>query len=112
MSTLVLQRCAECGYIANFPRVGCPNCLGRLEDFDAVGTGTVTTFSIIHRWVERFEPYLPIVLAVIALEEDVEIMASVVGDDRLEIKVGSAVELAPAGWSEKPQFMLVKRVSG
>ncbi len=106
MNALVLQRCAECDYVANFWRIGCPRCLGRLEDFDAAGTGVVTTFSIIHRWVERFEPHLPIVLAIIELDEGVEIMSSLVGDDRLQIAVGSPVEIAPEGWSEKPQFRL------
>ncbi|MGI9659730.1 MAG: Zn-ribbon domain-containing OB-fold protein [Gaiellaceae bacterium] len=106
MTTLTLQRCSECDYVANFRRVGCPRCLGSLKDFDIAGTGEVTTFSIIHRWVERFDDHLPIVLAVVRLEEGVEVMSSVVGDDRLEIKVGSSVTLAPDGWSTKPQFAL------
>ena len=107
MMTLILQRCADCGYIANFHRLGCPNCLGRLEDFDVAGTGEVTTFSIVHRWLERFEPHLPIVLAVVRLDEGVEVMASLVGDDRLSIEVGSRVAIAEEGWSTRPQFELV-----
>lgn len=108
MSTLTLQRCTDCGYVANFPRVGCPRCLGPLVDFDAVGTGEVTTFSIVHRWLERFEPHLPIVLAVVRLDEGVEVMASLVGDDRTTIEVGSPVTLADEGWSSKAQFRLAE----
>lgn len=108
MTALTLQRCTDCGYVANFRRVGCPRCLGQLEDFDAAGTGEVTTFSIVHRWVERFEPYLPIVLAVVRLDEGVEVMASLVGDDRTAIEVGSRVTLAEEGWSTKAQFRLAE----
>lgn len=108
MKRLTLQRCTECGYVANFPRVGCPRCLGTLEDFEAAGTGEVTTFSIIHRWVERFDEHLPIVLAVIRLEEGVEVMSSLVGDDRLDVEVGSRVAIADGGWSTKPQFELAQ----
>ena len=111
MSELTLQRCNECDYVANYWRVGCPRCLGALEEFSASGAGDVTTFSIIHRWVERFDQHLPIVLAVIRLEEGVEVMSSIVGDDRLAIEVGSAVALAAEGWSSKPQFELVGRGS-
>jgi len=106
MTKLTLQRCSECDYVANFWRVGCPRCLGSLKEFEIAGTGEVTTFSIIHRWVERFDAHLPIVLAVVRLEEGVEVMSSIVGDDRLEIQVGSPVALADEGWSTKPQFRL------
>ncbi len=106
MSALVLQRCAECDYIANFWRIGCPRCLGQLAAFDAQGAGVVTTFSIIHRWVARFDEHLPIVLVVVELAEGVEVMASLVGDDRVNVTVGAPVEVAPEGWSSKSQFRL------
>ena len=106
MTALVLQRCQKCDYIANFWRIGCPRCLGKLGTFDAEGTGVVTTFSIIHRWVPRFDEHLPIVLVVVELAEGVEVMASLVGEDRVKVAIGACVEVAPEGWSSKPQFRL------
>ncbi len=106
MSTLTLQRCGECDYVAGFWRIGCPRCLGELQDVDAAGAGEVTTFSIVHRWVTRFEEQYPIVLAIILLEEGVEVVSSIVGDNRLDVEVGSRVVLAEEGWSTKPQFAL------
>jgi uncharacterized OB-fold protein len=106
VSALVLQRCADCDYVANFWRIGCPRCLGQLATFDAQGAGVVMTFSIIHRWVPRFDEHLPIVLVVVELAEGVEVMASLVGDDRANVRVGAPVAVAPEGWSSKPQFQL------
>ncbi|MEZ5101465.1 MAG: OB-fold domain-containing protein [Thermoleophilia bacterium] len=104
---LQLDRCPACGHVCNFPRVACPVCLGELDRVDAAGRGRVATFSVVHRWTERFQPHLPIVLAVIELEEGVEIVSSLVGDDRLDVAIGDEVEVAPDGWAELPQFRRV-----
>ena len=106
MKVLTLQRCVDCDYVANFSRMGCPRCLSNLEDFEAEGVGVVMTFSIVHSWVECFEDYLPIVFAVIKLVEGVEVVSSIVGEDRLQITVGDSVVLAESGWSTRPQFRL------
>ena len=47
-------------------------------------------------------------LAVIRLEEGVEVMSSIVGEDRLAVEIGSPVALAAKGWSTKAQFELVR----
>ena len=103
----VLQRCTTCGRIPNFPRVACPRCLSELEWFDASGNGSVLTFTVVHRPHDRqrFDQYVPIVMALIALEEGAETIATLVGDDRVDVLVGDAVEFSPEGsWSELPQF--------
>jgi uncharacterized OB-fold protein len=103
---LMLQRCSECGFVPNFPRIGCPACLAELAWFEACGRGSVETFTIVRRTHHAtYEPYVPIVLALIALDEGAETISTIVGDDRLEVEIGSAVETA-RGWSVLPQFRL------
>jgi uncharacterized OB-fold protein len=102
--TLLLDRCAACGHVCNFPRVACPRCLGELEPFEALGLGTVASYSIVHRWTERFREHLPIVLVVVELAEGVEIVSSLVGANALEVAIGDAVRVTDRGWSTLPQF--------
>jgi uncharacterized OB-fold protein len=107
---LRLQRCNRCGAYPEFPRIACPRCLGDLEWVEASGRGRVFTFGVVRRpHHERFEPELPIVLAVIELDEGALVISNVVGEDRLETAIGSAVELADEGrFAPLPQFRLVK----
>lgn len=104
---LTLQRCTVCGHVPNFPRVGCPRCLGELEWFDSTGRGEVVSFTVIHRPHdrERFAAHVPIVMALIQLDERNEMIATLVGDDRFDVAIGDAVVVAAkGGWSELPQF--------
>jgi hypothetical protein len=103
---LMLQRCTACGFVPNFPRIACPACLAELEWFEACGRGSVETFTIVRRTHHAaYEPRLPIVLALIALEEGAETISTIVGDDRLEVEIGAAVRVV-RGWSVLPQFEL------
>lgn len=104
---LLLQQCSACGAFPNFPRVCCPRCLGELQWVEASGSGEIVTFTVIHRPHDRhrFADHVPIVMALIALDEGTETIATLVGDDRLEAMIGDRVQLADNGsWSELPQF--------
>ena len=105
---LLLQRCTCCGHVPGFPRIACPRCFAVLEWFEASATGSVVSFTILRRMHnEQFEPHLPIVLALIALDAGPELIATIVGPDRLETGIGRAVEAArEQGWSALPQFQL------
>jgi uncharacterized OB-fold protein len=101
-----IQRCPACGHVPNFERVACPRCLHELEWVESAGSGTVETFTVIHRThAERYEPHVPIVMAVIALDDGAQVISTIVGDDRLETEIGARVEPAD-GWSELQQFRL------
>jgi uncharacterized OB-fold protein len=103
---LLIQRCTRCGHVPSFPRIACPRCLGELEWQQAVGTGKVVSFTIVHRPDRSLSDRIPIVLAVIALEEGAETIASIVGERRLELQIGDTVEVAvEETWSELPQFV-------
>jgi uncharacterized OB-fold protein len=105
-----LQHCGACGAYPEFPRIACPRCLGELEWVEASGRGRVFTFGVVRRPHHvRFEHELPIVLAVIELDEGTLVISNVVGDDRLETEIGSPVELAVEGtFALLPQFRLAK----
>jgi uncharacterized protein len=104
-----LQRCVSCGWIANFPRVCCARCLAEVEWFTGSGSGVITSRAIIRRTHDaRYEPHVPIVMAHIELAEGPEVIATIVGPDRLRAEIGLPVARAAvgAGWSVLPQFQL------
>ena len=105
---LLLQRCRACGFVPNFPRIACPACLQELDWFEALGRGSVETFTVIRRPQHHdYDVHVPIVMALIALEEGAEMISTIVGDDRLETAIGAAVRVTH-GWSTLPQFELVR----
>jgi uncharacterized OB-fold protein len=102
---LLLQRCPACGLVPNFPRIACPGCLHELEWFESAGRGRVESFTVIHRTHAAYQPFVPIVMALIALAEGAETIATIVGENRLTAEIGSPVRVA-RGWSTLPQFEL------
>jgi uncharacterized protein len=106
---LMVQRCPACGHVPGFPRVACPRCLGELVWREAAGRGRVRTFTVIRRSQHRrFADHLPIVMALIELEEGTQVISTILGEDRLDTAIGSAVAATRGGWSTLPQFRLVQ----
>jgi uncharacterized OB-fold protein len=103
-----VQRCRACATVPEFPRIACPGCLGELEWFEATGRGRVFSFGVVRRPHDaRFEPELPIVLAVVELDEGAMLISAIVGDDRLETAIGSPVTIAAERrFATLPQFRL------
>jgi len=103
-----LQRCLACGAIPNFPRVCCPRCLSELGWFSGSGTGVITACAVVRRThAERYEPHVPIVLCHVRLAEGPEVIASIVGADRLTASIGVQVARADSeAWSALPQFRI------
>jgi uncharacterized OB-fold protein len=105
---LILQRCPACGHVPSFPRVACPSCFGPLEAVSASGRGRVRTYTVIRRsHHERFAAHLPIVMALIELEDGVELISTIVGENRVDTSIGARVAVARHGrWSPLVQFSL------
>jgi uncharacterized OB-fold protein len=106
--SLRLQRCPACGHVPSFPRVACPSCFGPLEALSASGRGRIRTYAVIRRpHHERFVKHLPIVMALIELAEGVELISTIVGENRLDTAIGAPVVVARHGrWSPLVQFSL------
>jgi uncharacterized OB-fold protein len=105
---LRLQRCSACGHVPNFPRVACPSCFGPLEVLTASGRGRVRTYTVVRRpHHQRFVAHLPIVVALIELEEGVAVISTIVGENRLDTSIDAPVAVARHGrWSPLAQFSL------
>ncbi len=84
---LAVQRCAAGGGGRHPPGPACPSC-GALDRGHVVAAGTGTVFSyVVHRHPPVPGKELPIVIALIDLDEGVRMVGEVidVGDDEIEI---------------------------
>ena len=89
-----LQRCSSCGTVVWFPQRHCPSCWTTDFDlFDAVGTGTVYSFTVIHRGNGDFRNAAPFVLAYVELTEGPRVLTNVVDCDPSTVHIGMAVEM-------------------
>jgi uncharacterized OB-fold protein len=84
---LRIQRCNACGLLRFPPGPACPPC-GALDRGHVVAAGTGTVFSyVVHRHPPVPGKELPIVIALIDLDEGVRMVGEVVdvADDEIEI---------------------------
>ena len=109
---LVLQQCIDCGHLDFMPRHVCPKCWSENRTWiDSTGTGTVHSFSIVHRApVPAFREDCPYVVALIDLAEGPRMMTNIVGDDALRVAIGDRVEICfeVRGEAKVPQFRLAR----
>ena len=78
-SKLMLQRCETCHQVTYYPRHLCPNDLGNLKYEEISSTGTILSYSVIHRCAEpTLQDKLPYVGALIQLDEKVQLFARLV----------------------------------
>jgi uncharacterized OB-fold protein len=108
----VVQHCKDCDKPIMYPRRFCPTCLGENLDFvPASGKGEIYTMTVqVAGPPSGFAERLPYVLAVIKLDEGVQLMSNIVGDNRTEAKIGDRVmvdfETAADGETVLPVFRL------
>jgi uncharacterized protein len=90
---LVLQKCSACGTFRYYPRPFCPECRSPEHDWTRCsGRGSVYTFTIVHRPLTRwFKTKMPLVCAIVELEERTRMMTDIIGVDPDAVKVGMPV---------------------
>ena len=90
---LRLQRCPRDGFFF-YPRPRCPDCLG--DDWqweDASGRGRVYSFTVDRMGLDPAQrDRLPLVVAIVELEEGPRLTTNVVGCAPEDVKVGMPVE--------------------
>lgn len=88
---LILPFCVPCEAFFYYPRVMCPECgNARIENKEAEKTGTIETFSILHRApAERFEKEIPYAMGVVRMMCGVRILLRIKGDFQ-KISVGKS----------------------
>jgi uncharacterized protein len=92
---LLIQRCRACGELHFMPRYLCPACWSdQLEWVESRGVGRVHSYTIIRRApLASFAELTPYVVALIELDEGPRMVANVLGQDALEVKIGDPVRV-------------------
>jgi uncharacterized OB-fold protein len=92
---LVLRRCKACGTLHFMPRHLCPECWSdQLEWVPSGGKGAVHSYTVIRRPSNpAFAAQAPYVVALIDLDEGPRMVANVLGDDALAVRIGDRVEV-------------------
>ena len=89
---LVLPRCDACGTVIWYPRTFCPACSSTdVSWFDAAGTGTIYSRSIVRKGQGPFREAAPYVLAYVELDEGPRVMTNIVGCDPDDVAIGQRV---------------------
>lgn len=94
-SELLIFRCAACAYFVHPPVPFCPRCESRDVTPQAVsGMGTVFSFTVNHKpWVPGLAVPYVLALVTIAEQDDVRLVANIVGCAPEEVMFGMAVEV-------------------
>jgi uncharacterized OB-fold protein len=100
---LELQHCRDCRRAVFYPRCVCPHCGGEaLEWRPSPGRGAVHSFTVAHRAPPPFDAAVPLVFALIDLEEGVRMMSRLIDCDPRSVHIGAAVEVAIAALGDGP----------
>lgn len=90
---LLLQKCTHCGQTQFLPRHHCANCWNTdLEWVESSGKGRIESCTVVRR-APRPEFETPYVLAMIMVDENVRMMANIVGPNALDAMIGDRVRV-------------------
>lgn len=92
---LLVQHCDTCGQNIFYPRLYCPHCLSdRLDWRESSGRGTIYTFSVVENNApSAFVADMPYVIAIVRLEEGVQMMTNIVGCDPQQLRCDLPVKV-------------------
>jgi len=90
---LRIQRCEQCGALRHPPGPMCPRCGGDRPGYVvAAGTGEVYSY-VVHRHPPVPGRTLPVVIALVALDEGVRMVGELVGADPGQVRIGLPVRV-------------------
>ena len=91
---LVVQRCDACGHAQLYPRLDCVRCRSTVHWEDASGFARVYSFTVIRQHFARtFRHLLPLVVALVDLDEGPRLMTNLIEVDPDDVRVGMRVEV-------------------
>jgi uncharacterized OB-fold protein len=92
---LMIQRCSACQHAIFYPRVSCPFCLSdKLTWTESAGRGRVYTFSVVRNNApSAFLSDMPFVIAIVKLEDGVQMMTNIVGCEPEQVHCDMPVEV-------------------
>ncbi len=90
---LVVQKCEDCSALHMYPKRLCPACLSEnLGWVESAGTGELYTYTVqVAGPPSGFEDMVPYVIAVIRLDEGVQMMSNIVGPSADAAQCGDRV---------------------
>ncbi len=91
---LMIQRCDACQCFIFYPRSICPQCFSdSISWVQAQGTGTIYSYTVVHRAFGPFAGQTPYVVALVELTEGVRMMARITGSEPSTVRIGAAVQV-------------------
>jgi uncharacterized OB-fold protein len=91
---VLVQRCDTCGHAQLYPRCDCVRCHSTVHWEDASGFGTVYSFTVIRQhFARQFRHLLPLVVALVDLDEGPRLMTNLVELAPEDARVGMRVEV-------------------
>jgi uncharacterized protein len=110
---LVYQKCRNCNTNIFYPRIACPQCFSDdIEWVEASGRGTVYSCTVVESNApSAFINDIPYVVAVIKLEEGVQLLSNIIGCDPYEVTCDMPVQVVFEKLNDEftlPKFTPVK----
>jgi uncharacterized OB-fold protein len=108
----LIQVCATCAQRIFYPRLYCPNCLAPgLDWMQASGRGAIYSYTVVRSNApSAFAATIPYAVAVVRLEEGVQMLANIVDSDLDDLRCDAPVEVVfqrKGDWV-LPQFRLAR----
>ena len=99
---LVFKKCLDCGYVQFPPRHVCPKCWSESAEWmTSRGVGKVPSFAVVHRApTPEHAAKVPYVLAMIEVLDGARMVANIVSDDALNVKIGDPVTVTFEPWAD------------
>jgi len=111
---LMVQRCKDCKKHIFYPRIYCPFCFSdKMEWVKVSGKGKIYSYTVVqNNPPSAFMKDLPFVIAIIKLDEGVQMLTNIVGCDPQQIKCDMPVEVTFEKYNDEitlPKFKPVSR---
>jgi uncharacterized OB-fold protein len=84
---LMIQQCQSCRRHIFYPRIICPFCFSeQITWVESTGKGKIYTFSVVQNNApSAFIPDMPFIIAIVRLDEGVQMMTNIVGCDPSQV---------------------------
>jgi uncharacterized OB-fold protein len=84
---LMIQQCQSCRRHIFYPRIICPFCFSeQITWVESTGKGKIYTFSVVQNNApSTFIPDMPFIIAIVRLDEGVQMMTNIVGCDPSQV---------------------------
>ena len=110
---LIIQKCEDCEKFIFYPRIACPHCFSdNVEWIEAAGKGTIYSYTVVENNApSAFINDMPYIVAVVKLEEGVQMLSNIVECEPHELTCDMPVEVTFEKLNDEftlPKFRPVK----